>query len=337
MSLVDGGKIDLKSPLRYCGRLADEPEKLPWGAGYEIELSGVDYEGAFIPASGGLRLGYVAQTDHPASVALHVGDSVAVLTRAKLPQVLNSAAIAALLLLVAKPSALGDSGFQLSFLAIGCIGGLALPWMEATVQPYARALPGWRGATKDVSCEPGATQFRIDLRLLARAIEIRLPARMATVAESSLVGGIAFSFRVWELSVLTLVLQIGMLPLLASAFHRGEAGGTCDVGGEFRRAARRCVKGWASWQQEFNDAGISGCGSAGNCDHFVRGRQSLWAPSPELLERLEASRARVLRTDRDGAVHILTDGDRLEISCFLACAESATVTSSRHAEAPNQN
>jgi hypothetical protein len=126
LSLVDGGKIDLKSPLRYYGRLADEPEKLPWGAGYEIELSGVDYEGAFIPASGGLRLGYVAQTDHPAPVALHVGDSVAVLTRAKLPQVLNSAAIAALLLLVAKPSALGDSGFQLSFLAIGCIGGLAL-------------------------------------------------------------------------------------------------------------------------------------------------------------------------------------------------------------------
>ncbi len=34
-------------------------------------------------------------------------------------------------------------------------------------------------------------------------------------------------------------------------------------------------------------------------------------PSPELLERLEASGARVLRTDRDGAVHIVTDGDRL--------------------------
>jgi competence protein ComEC len=44
-------------------------------------------------------------------------------------------------------------------------------------------------------------------------------------------------------------------------------------------------------------------------------------PSPELLERLEASGARVLRTDRDGAVHIVTDGDRLEITCFVACAE----------------
>ena len=58
-------------------------------------------------------------------------------------------------------------------------------------------------------------------------------------------------------------------------------------------------------------------------------------PSPELLERLGASGARVLRTDRDGAVHIVTDGERLEISCFVACAELATVTTSRRTEAPN--
>jgi competence protein ComEC len=396
LSLVDAGKINLKSALRYYGRLADEPEKLPWGAGYEIELSGVDYKGLFVPASGGLRLVYTARADHPAPMALHAGDSISVLTQAKLPQVfrdegafdrraylsqqgvdlvgalrvpellelakpagprmstwilrarrrfrekvdelwskdanvdgvlramllgdrsfvdrdeardfqktgafhvlviaglhvgaiavvlfwvgrklrwprawtvaltlllllahvavveqrtpvlraalmaaivvvggfffrrlelLNSAAIAALLLLVARPSALGDSSFQLSFLAIGCIGGLALPWLTATVQPYAHALRGWRDVTKDVSYEPRATQFRIDLRLLARAMEtrLRLPARIARVPGSFLVGGVAFSFRVWELFVLTLVLQIGMLPLLASAFHRVTFAGT---------------------------------------------------------------------------------------------------------------
>jgi competence protein ComEC len=60
-------------------------------------------------------------------------------------------------------------------------------------------------------------------------------------------------------------------------------------------------------------------------------------PSPELLERLKASGSRVLRTDRDGAVHILTDGDRLEISCFMVCADMPSVTTSRRAEAPNQN
>jgi hypothetical protein len=59
--------------------------------------------------------------------------------------------------------------------------------------------------------------------------------------------------------------------------------------------------------------------------------------SPELLERLEASGVRVLRTDRDGAVNILTDGERLEVSCFVACAELATMTTSKRAEAPNQD
>jgi hypothetical protein len=38
-----------------------------------------------------------------------------------------------------------------------------------------------------------------------------------------------------------------------------------------------------------------------------------------------------------GAVHIETDGERLEISCFAACADLATVTSSQSAEAPYQN
>jgi hypothetical protein len=77
----------MESPLRYYGQLADEPEKLPWRAGYNIELSGVDYEGLFVPASGGLRLSYIARTDHRAHVALHAGDSIA-FCRAK-PQVVS--------------------------------------------------------------------------------------------------------------------------------------------------------------------------------------------------------------------------------------------------------
>jgi hypothetical protein len=87
LSLAEAGKISLKSPLRYYGRLADEPEKLPWGEGYDIELSGVDHQGLFVHASGGLRLGYILQTDHAGRVTLHAGDAITVLTRAKLPQV----------------------------------------------------------------------------------------------------------------------------------------------------------------------------------------------------------------------------------------------------------
>jgi competence protein ComEC len=42
----------------------------------------------------------------------------------------------------------------------------------------------------------------------------------AVSVENVLVGGLAFSFRVWELFVLTIVLQIGMLLLMARDFHR---------------------------------------------------------------------------------------------------------------------
>jgi competence protein ComEC len=42
-------------------------------------------------------------------------------------------------------------------------------------------------------------------------------------------------------------------------------------------------------------------------------------PNPELLERLANANVRVLRTDRDGAVHILMDGQGLDVQCFLPC------------------
>jgi competence protein ComEC len=47
-------------------------------------------------------------------------------------------------------------------------------------------------------------------------------------------------------------------------------------------------------------------------------------PHPELLERLQEKGTRILRTDRDGAVQILTDGHSLRVSCFRACPLVAT-------------
>ena len=40
LSLVEAGRVDLKTPLRWHGRLRDESARLPWGYGYEIELNG---------------------------------------------------------------------------------------------------------------------------------------------------------------------------------------------------------------------------------------------------------------------------------------------------------
>jgi competence protein ComEC len=55
-------------------------------------------------------------------------------------------------------------------------------------------------------------------------------------------------------------------------------------------------------------------------------------PNPELIERLETAGVRILRTDRDGAVHILTDGYKLEVSCFVACPDTFGSTAPARAQ-----
>ncbi len=386
--LVEGGQLDLRSPLRWHGALRDEPARLPWGCGYDIELTGVDYVGQIMPIRGGLRLSFSPHGDEQSLPDLHAGDEIEVSTQARRPQffrdegafdrraylatqnieltatlrspallerisaarvtpgtliararrrlrdevdalfgdspridgflramllgdrsfvereesidfqktgvfhvlvvaglhvgalaaflfwlgrklrlspswtiffvltllftyfavveqrapvlraalmaaivviggffyrrleLVNSAALAALVLLVARPLAVRDSSFQLTFVAIGCIGGLALPWIAATVQPYAAALGGWRDVTRDVVHQPRVTQFRLDLRSAVRWVSARSPVPLATSAENMLIAGMALTFRICELLALTLALQIGMAPLMARDFHR---------------------------------------------------------------------------------------------------------------------
>ncbi len=388
VSLLEQGRLPLKTPLRWYGHLRDEPARLPWGYGYEIELSGVAFGKMLHSARGGLRVSFTARPEGGPLPDLHAGDEVAVLTEARRPQVfrdegafdrraylaqqnvdlvatlrapelierlsagtpaastvlarvrrrlrdeidllfadtpqvagvlqamllgdrnfvdraeavdfqktgvfhilvvaglhvgalafalywvgrklrlsrvwmmlftltllsayvavveqrapvlragmmaaivviggffyrrlelLNSAAVAALILLTANPLALLDSSFQLTFVAIGCIAGLALPWLEKTVQAYVRALRGWRDVTRDGSHEPRVIQFRIDLRSLAQWLSAHLPQRLGKPTGGAIVGGLSLLFRVWELLVLTIALQAGMLPLMARDFHR---------------------------------------------------------------------------------------------------------------------
>src|SRR5258708_39066418 len=94
-------------------------------------------------------------------------------------EILNSGGVAALVLLVAKPSSAFDTSFQLSFLAIGCIAGVAVPWMERHVQPYVGALHGWRDVTRDGAFSARQVQFRLGLRAAPAALASRFSARNA--------------------------------------------------------------------------------------------------------------------------------------------------------------
>jgi competence protein ComEC len=133
---------------------------------------------------------------------------------------LNSAALAALVILIARPLAVRDSSFQLTFVAIGCIAGLAIPWLDTTIQPYARAVRAWRDITRDAGFEPRAAQFRLDVRATLRWVASHSPNRAAAHIQNALAGTLAITFRISELLTLTLILQLGMLPLMAANFHR---------------------------------------------------------------------------------------------------------------------
>lgn len=135
-------------------------------------------------------------------------------------ELLNSAALAALILLVAKPEAVVDTSFQLSFLAIGCIAGIALPWMDGHIQPFVRALKSWRDVTRDVAYAPQQVQYRLDLRDAARVLTASLFTRTAMWTQNTGVTALRGTFRLVELFALSLVLQFGMLPLMARDFHR---------------------------------------------------------------------------------------------------------------------
>jgi competence protein ComEC len=388
LTFVAQGQVDLQSPLRWHGRLRDEPSELPWGLSYDVELEGVEWEGNVRRVIGGLRATYPVRPDSGLPVELHAGDRVAILVKARRPPVfknpgafdrrgyleqqkidlvgtvrapqlidkvssttptmesriarvrarfrheldllfpdtpqiagvlramllgdrsfidraeatdfqktgvfhvlvvaglhvgalafalywiarklrlpsvwtgiltltllmafvavveqrppvlraaimaaivvvggffyrrldlLNSVGLAAIILLAAHPSVLKDSSFQLTFVALGCIAGLAVPWIETNVQPYIRALREWRNVDRDGAHEPKTAQFRIDMRSAAGWMSTRLPERVERGAGNIFAGSIGLLLRVFELTVVTVILQLGMLPLMARDFHR---------------------------------------------------------------------------------------------------------------------
>lgn len=128
-------------------------------------------------------------------------------------------ALAALAILMARPSELTDASFLLSFLAAGSIAALALPWIDASSEPYRRALDHLGDVTRDGAHAPRAAQFRLDVRAASRWLAARTP-RVARLADRGVALPLRVAFRLWEFVVLTLALQLGMSPLLAHYFHR---------------------------------------------------------------------------------------------------------------------
>jgi competence protein ComEC len=135
-------------------------------------------------------------------------------------ELLNTIALAALVILFWKPSLLVDSSFELSFLAAGVIAALALPWMDRTSAPYRAGLAHLGDVTRDIVHSPKVIQFRIEMRAAANWLAARLPHRFASRASALIAAPVGIGLRLWEIVLLSVVIQWGMMPILAQDFHR---------------------------------------------------------------------------------------------------------------------
>jgi len=138
---------------------------------------------------------------------------------------LNTISLAALVLLLWKPSSLADSSFDLSFLAAGVIASLALPWIDRTSEPYRAGLAHLGDATRDAAHAPRVAQFRIEMRAATQWLAARLPQRLRPHSGNFVTIPLRAGLRLWDVVLLSTFIQWGMMPILAQAFHRATLAG----------------------------------------------------------------------------------------------------------------
>jgi competence protein ComEC len=130
--------------------------------------------------------------------------------------VLNALGASALTVLVILPAALFEASFQMTFLAIVAIGGIAVPLSERSFLPYARAAANLWDIWLDASIPPRVAQFRVMLRLWSEMIANvmgqwtrNVPSLLARVCLWTL-----------ELALTGIVVEMVMVLPMAVYFHR---------------------------------------------------------------------------------------------------------------------
>ncbi len=130
---------------------------------------------------------------------------------------LNALGTAALALLVFDPRQLFAASFQMTFLCVLIVAAIGLPLLERSSRLYRQALAHWDTDDYGPSLPPRVAQFRLDLRLLAGRLARFLgqPQSLHLVRGTSIV-----CCRIFELLLVSAVMQMGLALPMAYYFHR---------------------------------------------------------------------------------------------------------------------
>ena len=131
--------------------------------------------------------------------------------------ILNAIGGAALVLMIVDPRAVLSTSFQLTFLSVLIIGGIGIPLLERTSEPYKRGLWHLASADYDISLPPRVAQFRLDLRMIAERFRpffgTRLPLRAIRAILRVALSG-------YEVLLISALMQLGLALPMAWYFHR---------------------------------------------------------------------------------------------------------------------
>jgi competence protein ComEC len=129
---------------------------------------------------------------------------------------LNALGAAALVVLIGAPHALFEASFQMTFLALVAIAGIAIPLGERSFLPYAGAARSLHQRWRDTTLPPRLAQFRMMVRLwtesLGEAFGWRVGALLAAILRTVLF--------VAELALIGLIAEAVMVLPMAIYFHR---------------------------------------------------------------------------------------------------------------------
>jgi competence protein ComEC len=129
---------------------------------------------------------------------------------------LQALGAAALLVLALDPRALFEASFQMTFLVIVSVAGIASPLLERLVSPHLRALHALKAIELDAHLHPLLAQFRVRVRMACTLCEDLLHPRLYSLP----VWLLHAALRLAEALLVGVAAELCMVLPMAVYFHR---------------------------------------------------------------------------------------------------------------------